>query len=62
MLFLVKNSLAERKCEMMCCRDATASYSVAKVQGEVFTFSRIHRKALQWYAEMTVQPARMNSL
>jgi hypothetical protein len=38
MLFLVKNSLAKRKCETLCCHGATASSFVAKVRGEVFSY------------------------
>jgi hypothetical protein len=38
MLFLVKNSLAKKKCETVCCCDATASSFVAKVQSEVFAY------------------------
>jgi hypothetical protein len=33
---LVKNSLV-KKCETVCCHDATVSFFMAKVLGEVFT-------------------------
>jgi hypothetical protein len=53
---LVKNSLMS---ETVFYRDATASSPVAKVWGEVL--AHFH-KTSQQYAELTVWPARMNSL
>jgi hypothetical protein len=47
--FWQKIPWSKQKCETMPCRDATASYFVAKVRSEVF-------------AELTIWPARTNSL
>jgi hypothetical protein len=53
MLFVIKNSLVKKKCEIVHCRDETASSFVAKVRGEVL--GHFHGVAVNHYSRMWIR-------